>query len=90
MDKLSVREYEDLASSTHAFYGAAKATKANRLEHSESQRLETLAGSIGLFDLVKIARLTGDYTFSIILKAHCTAIGYKDRRRQYGSLELFY
>lgn len=41
LDKLSVREYED------PFKGGERG-KGNRLEQSESQRLEALAGSMGL------------------------------------------
>lgn len=41
LDKLSVREYED------PFKGGER-DKGNRLEQSESQRLEALAGSMGL------------------------------------------
>ena len=39
----------------------AKAVKAMWLEQSESQRLESLAGSVGLLALVQTTRLTGGY-----------------------------
>ena len=67
LDKLSVRENEDPFKSDGKEYErplrGSKSDKGNRLEHSESQRLETLAGIYGLYALVKTTRLTGGYIF---------------------------
>ena len=42
-----------------------KSGKGNRLEQSESQRLEALAGSYRLIALVQTTRLTGGYDLNI-------------------------
>ncbi|MBQ7357789.1 MAG: hypothetical protein IJW65_03530, partial [Clostridia bacterium] len=44
-------------------FKGGKSGKGNRLEQSESQRLESLAGSFGLLALVQTTRLTGGYDF---------------------------
>ena len=51
LDKLSVREYEDPFKDSKAYaypLRGGKSDKGNGLEHSESQRLETLTGIVGL------------------------------------------
>ena len=51
-----------------------KSDKGNRLEYSESQRLETLAGINGLLALVQTTRLTGGCDSSPFLCCQCAAI----------------
>ena len=54
-----------------------KSDKGNRLEHSESQRLETLAGIDGLLALVQTTRLTGgcDFSFGSVSKPKNENVG---------------
>ena len=69
LDKLSVKEYED------PFKGG-KSGKGNRLEQSESQRLESLAGNFGLLALVQTTRLTGGYDLLFLheRRAACSTV----------------
>ena len=52
-----------------------KSGNGNRLEQSESQRLEALAGNYRLIALVQTTRLTGGYDFYLMAASSQTLSG---------------